>query len=80
MVYVYNPDENKATNHLKVLQLIKREFKTIRATWTQQCEVVQGYDEVKMAKSRFDAVTGSMDKLSKESPLFKVSVDLFRMR
>lgn len=54
-VYINNNDITMATNHLKVLGLLKREFRTIRAAWTKQCELVQGYDEVAMAKRRSDA-------------------------
>lgn len=67
-----NNDIKRATDHLKVLNLLKREFKTVRATWTKQCDLVHGYDEVAMAKSRFDAVSGSTDKLNNQNPLFQV--------
>ena len=63
----------RATDHMKVLSLIKREFKTIRATWTKQCDLVHSYDEVEMAKSRFDAICGTTDKLDNQNPLCQVN-------
>lgn len=64
----------RATDHMKVLSLLRREFKTIRATWSSQCDLVHSYDEVGMAKSRFDAVIGSTDKLNYENPLYQVNI------
>lgn len=72
-----NNDLTRAADHLKVLSLLKREFKTVRATWTKQCDLVHSYDEVEMAKSRFDAVCGATDKLNNQNPLYQGQFDTY---
>lgn len=46
-------DNKSAANQLKVLNLLRREFRTIRAIWSRQCDVLHVYDETRMAKCSF---------------------------
>lgn len=45
----------EASNQLKAVGLLTREFKCIRAVWSRQCDYMHVYDEIKMVKSAFDA-------------------------
>nr|XP_018918155.1 PREDICTED: E3 ubiquitin-protein ligase SHPRH [Bemisia tabaci]XP_018918156.1 PREDICTED: E3 ubiquitin-protein ligase SHPRH [Bemisia tabaci] len=59
--------QNSAKQHLKLMNSLKREFKTLRLLWTQNSELVQSCDELVMAKMRLRL------RLKSDTPQKKVS-------
>lgn len=65
-------DNTSAGHQLKALSLLKREFKSIRAIWTKQCDLLHVFDEIRMAKSTLDPQAAESDLFQPGTSVFEV--------
>lgn len=67
-----NVDTLNANDQLHAVELLKKEFKQIRAIWSRQSDLVHVYDEIRMAKSIYD-ITAENASIDDDNAIVEVS-------